>query len=96
MSIAVSPRLWPTSLSRRPSLMTATLASVGPPFGASRFTYLATVALLVFQPSLPLLAPAGSTNSPVTLPSAHRISNCAPMVAGSRALPLVMRPSSPT
>jgi hypothetical protein len=50
--------------------MTLTFASVGPALGARRFTYLATEVLFAFQPSFPLLAPGGSTNSPVTLPSA--------------------------
>ncbi|HWP64394.1 MAG TPA: hypothetical protein VNO26_00595 [Candidatus Limnocylindria bacterium] len=44
------------------------LASVGPALGASLFTYLATSALFAFQPSDPLLTPAGSTNAPAALP----------------------------
>jgi hypothetical protein len=67
MSIGMSPRLFPTILSRRPGLITLTLASVGPAVGASLLMYLATELLLAFQPSLPLLAPAGSTKAPITL-----------------------------
>ena len=67
MSIGVSPRLLPTILSKRPGLITLTLASVGPAIGASLLMYLATELLLAFQPSLPLLAPAGSTKAPATL-----------------------------
>jgi hypothetical protein len=70
MPIGVSPRLLPTILSKRPGLITPTLASVGPPVGASLLMYLATVLLFAFQPSLPLLTPAGSTNAPATLPPA--------------------------
>lgn len=70
MSIGVSPRLFPTILRSRPGLITLTLASVGPAVGASLLMYLATVLLFAFQPSLPLLTPAGSTNAPATLPPA--------------------------
>jgi hypothetical protein len=67
MSIGVSPRLLPTIFRSRPGLITPTFASVGPPVGASLFTYFATVDLFAFQPSVPLLAPAGRTNDPATL-----------------------------
>ena len=67
MSIAMSPRLLPTIFSSRLGLITATFAPVGPPVGASLFTYFATVVLLAFQPSVPLYTPAGSTNDPATL-----------------------------
>jgi len=70
MSIGVSPRLLPTSLSSFAGLMMPTFASVGPPLGATLFTYLATVCLFAFHPSEPLLAPAGSTNAPAALPPA--------------------------
>lgn len=68
MSIGVSPRLLPTSFSSLVGLMMPILASVGPALGASLFTYLATSALFAFQPSDPLLTPAGSTNAPAALP----------------------------
>jgi hypothetical protein len=70
MSIGVSPRLLPTIFSSFPGLTTPTLASVGPPLGASLLMYFATEALLAFHPSLPLLAPAGRTKAPAALPVA--------------------------
>jgi hypothetical protein len=69
MSIGVSPRFLPTILSSLAGLMTATLTPVGPP-GADLFTYFATVGLFTFQPSVPLLAPAGTTKAPPAEPFA--------------------------